>query len=89
MRKRVLKGRKFELLRPGRGHAGEGVIAGARADLRRRSRGCSRPGHAVSLAIVPIVNQEKVPLMGRGGGQPITKTAPIHFVFRVRRSTRS
>lgn len=83
----VLKGRKFELVRrddeatPARG------VTAARELLFKEKvavlfGGLDTP---VSLAIVPIVNQEKIPFMGPwAAGTPITKNgASPNFVFRV------
>jgi len=83
----VLKGRKFELLRrDDEATPAKGVIAARELLFKQKVTvlfgGLDTP---VSLAIVPIVNQEKVPFMGPwAAGTPITKNgANPNFVFRV------
>jgi len=83
----VLKGRKFELVRrDDEATPAKGVIAARELLFKEKVAvlfgGLDTP---VSLAIVPIVNQEKVPFMGPwAAGTPITKNgANPNFVFRV------
>ncbi len=83
----VLKGRKFELVRrDDEATPAKGVIAARELLFKEKVDvlfgGLDTP---VSLAIVPIVNQEKVPFMGPwAAGTPITKNgANPNFVFRV------
>ena len=82
-----LKGRKFELLRrDDEATPAKGVIAARELLFKEKVAvlfgGLDTP---VSIAIVPIVNQEKVPFMGPwAAGTPITKNgANPNFVFRV------
>jgi branched-chain amino acid transport system substrate-binding protein len=83
----VLKGRKFELVRrDDEATPAKGVIAARELVFKERVAvlfgGLDTP---VSLAIVPIVNEAKVPFMGPwAAGTPITKNgASPNFVFRV------
>ena len=83
----VLKGRKFELVRrDDEATPAKGVIAARELIFKEKVAvlfgGLDTP---VSLAIVPIVNQEKLPFMGPwAAGTPITKNgADPNFVFRV------
>jgi branched-chain amino acid transport system substrate-binding protein len=83
----VLKGRKFELVRrDDEATPAKGVIAARELIFKEKVTvlfgGLDTP---VSLAIVPIVNQEKVPFMGPwAAGTPITRNgADPNFVFRV------
>ena len=80
-------GRKFELLRrDDEATPAKGVIAARELVFKEKVTvlfgGLDTP---VSLAIVPIVNQEKIPFMGPwAAGTPITKNgANPNFVFRV------
>src|SRR5256712_11991462 len=80
-------GRKLELLRrDDEATPAKGVIAARELLFKEKVTvlfgGLDTP---VSLAIVPIVNQEKVPFMGPwAAGTPITKNgANPNFVFRV------
>ena len=82
-----LKGRKFELVRrDDEATPAKGVIAARELVFKETVAvlfgGLDTP---VSLAIVPIVNQEKLPFMGPwAAGTPITKNgANPNFVFRV------
>lgn len=83
----VLGGRKFVLVRrDDEATPAKGVIAARELLFKEKVAvlfgGLDTP---VSLAIVPIVNQEKVPFMGPwAAGTPITKNgANPNFVFRV------
>jgi len=83
----VLKGRKLELVRrDDEATPAKGVIAARELLFRERVAvlfgGLDTP---VSLAIVPIVNQEKIPFMGPwAAGTPITKNgAKENYAFRV------
>src|SRR5712692_5171693 len=83
----VLKGRKFELVRrDDEATPAKGVIAARELLFKEKVAvlfgGLDTP---VSLAIVPIMNQEKVPFMGPwAAGTPITRNgADPNFVFRV------
>jgi branched-chain amino acid transport system substrate-binding protein len=83
----VLGGRKFELVRrDDEATPAKGVIAARELIFKEKVAvlfgGLDTP---VSLAIVPLVNQEKVPFMGPwAAGTPITKNgANPNFVFRV------
>jgi branched-chain amino acid transport system substrate-binding protein len=83
----VLGGRKFVLLRrDDEATPAKGVTAARELIFKEKVAvlfgGLDTP---VSLAIVPIVNQEKVPFMGPwAAGTPITKNgANPNFVFRV------
>ena len=83
----VLKGRKFELVRrDDEATPAKGVIAARELIFKEKVAvlfgGLDTP---VSLAIVPIVNEAKVPFMGPwAAGTPITKNgANPNFVFRV------
>lgn len=83
----VLKGRKFELVRrDDEATPAKGVIAARELIFKEKVAvlfgGLDTP---VSLAIVPIVNQEKIPFMGPwAAGTAITKNgADPNFVFRV------
>jgi branched-chain amino acid transport system substrate-binding protein len=83
----VLKGRKFELVRrDDEATPAKGVTAARELVFKEKVAvlfgGLDTP---VSLAIVPIMNQEKVPFMGPwAAGTPITKNgANPNFVFRV------
>ena len=83
----VLKGRKFELLRrDDEATPAKGVIAARELIFKEKVAvlfgGLDTP---VSLAIVPIVNQEKLPFMGPwAAGTPITHNgANPNFAFRV------
>jgi branched-chain amino acid transport system substrate-binding protein len=83
----ALKGRKFELVRrDDEATPAKGVIAARELVFKEKVAvlfgGLDTP---VSLAIVPIVNQEKVPFMGPwAAGTPITRNgADPNFVFRV------
>jgi ABC-type branched-subunit amino acid transport system substrate-binding protein len=89
----VLKGRKFELVRrDDESTPAKGVTAARELLFKEKVAvlfgGLDTP---VSLAIVPIVNQEKIPFMGPwAAGTPITKNgANPNYVFRVSASTRS
>jgi branched-chain amino acid transport system substrate-binding protein len=83
----VLKGRKFELVRrDDEATPAKGVIAARELLFKEKVAvlfgGLDTP---VSLAIVPIMNQEKLPFMGPwAAGTPITRNgANPNFVFRV------
>ena len=83
----VLQGRKFELVRrDDEATPAKGVIAARELLFKEKVAvlfgGLDTP---VSLAIVPIMNQEKVPFMGPwAAGTPITKNgANPNYVFRV------
>ena len=83
----VLKGRKFELVRrDDEATPAKGVTAARELIFKEKVAvlfgGLDTP---VSLAIVPIVNQEKVPFMGPwAAGTPITHNgANPNFAFRV------
>lgn len=83
----VLNGRKFELVRrDDEATPAKGVIAARELLFKEKVAvlfgGLDTP---VSLAIVPIMNQEKVPFMGPwAAGTPITKNgANPNYVFRV------
>src|SRR5438067_1928842 len=83
----VLKGRKLELLRrDDEATPAKGVTAARELVFKEKVAvlfgGLDTP---VSLAIVPMMNQEKVPFMGPwAAGTPITKNgANPNFVFRV------
>ena len=83
----VLKGRKFELVRrDDEATPAKGVIAARELVFKEKVAvlfgGLDTP---VSLAIVPIANQEKVPFMGPwAAGTAITRNgADPNFVFRV------
>jgi branched-chain amino acid transport system substrate-binding protein len=83
----VLGGRKFVLLRrDDEANPAKGVTAARELIFKEKVAvlfgGLDTP---VSLAIVPIVNQEKVPFMGPwAAGTPITKNgANPNYVFRV------
>src|SRR3954470_16006902 len=83
----VLKGRKLELLRrDDEATPAKGVIAARELVFKEKVAvlfgGLDTP---VSLAIVPLMNQEKLPFMGPwAAGTPITKNdANPNFVFRV------
>ena len=83
----VLKGRRFELVRrDDEATPAKGVIAARELIFKEKVAvlfgGLDTP---VSLAIVPIVNAEKVPFMGPwAAGTPITRNgADPNFVFRV------
>lgn len=83
----VLGGRKFELVRrDDEATPAKGVIAARELIFKEKVAvlfgGLDTP---VSLAIVPIANQEKVPFMGPwAAGTPITKNkGNPNFVFRV------
>jgi branched-chain amino acid transport system substrate-binding protein len=83
----VLGGRKFVLVRrDDEATPAKGVIAARELIFKERVAvlfgGLDTP---VSLAIVPLVNQEKVPFMGPwAAGTPITKNgANPNYVFRV------
>lgn len=83
----VLGGRKFELVRrDDEATPAKGVIAARELIFKEKVAvlfgGLDTP---VSLAIVPIINQEKVPFMGPwAAGTPITRNgANPNFAFRV------
>lgn len=83
----VLKGRKFELVRrDDEATPAKGVIAARELIFKEKVAvlfgGLDTP---VSLAIVPIINQEKIPFMGPwAAGTPITQNgANPNFAFRV------
>src|SRR5437868_7564929 len=83
----VLKGRKLELVRrDDEATPAKGVTAARELVFKEKVAvlfgGLDTP---VSLAIVPIMNQEKVPFMGPwAAGTPITRNgANPNFVFRV------
>lgn len=83
----VLGGRTFELVRrDDEANPAKGVVAARELIFREKVAvvfgGLDTP---VSLAIVPLMNQEKVPFMGPwAAGTPITKNgADPNFVFRV------
>ena len=83
----VLKGRKFELVRrDDEATPAKGVTAARELLFKEKVAvlfgGLDTP---VSLAIVPIVNAEKIPFMGPwAAGTPITKNgANPNYVFRV------
>ena len=83
----VLGGRKFELVkRDDEANPAKGQIAGRELLFKEKVAvlfgGLDTP---VSLAIVPIVNAEKIPFMGPwAAGTPITRNgANPNFVFRV------
>jgi branched-chain amino acid transport system substrate-binding protein len=83
----VLKGRKLELVRrDDEATPAKGVIAARELLFREKVAvlfgGLDTP---VSLAIVPIVNGEKIPFMGPwAAGTPITKNgSKDNYVFRV------
>jgi branched-chain amino acid transport system substrate-binding protein len=83
----VLKGRKFELVRrDDEATPAKGVTAARELVFKEKVAvlfgGLDTP---VSLAILPIMNQEKVPFMGPwAAGTPITKNgANPNYVFRV------
>ncbi|MBI3370171.1 MAG: ABC transporter substrate-binding protein [Betaproteobacteria bacterium] len=83
----VLKGRKFELVRrDDEATPAKGVIAARELIFKEKVAvlfgGLDTP---VSLAIVPIINQEKLPFMGPwAAGTPITQNgANPNFAFRV------
>ena len=83
----LLNGRKLELVRrDDEGNPAKGVVAARELIYKEKVAvlfgGLDTP---VSLAIVPIANQEKVPFMGPwAAGTPITKNgANPNFAFRV------
>ena len=83
----AMKGRKFELVRrDDEATPAKGVIAARELVFKEKVAvlfgGLDTP---VSLAIVPLMNQEKVPFMGPwAAGTPITKNgANPNYVFRV------
>ena len=83
----VLKGRKFELVRrDDESTPAKGVTAARELFFKEKVAvlfgGLDTP---VSLAIVPIANQEKIPFMGPwAAGTPITKNGGNpNFAFRV------
>ena len=83
----VLKGRKFELVRrDDEATPAKGVTAARELVFKEKVAvlfgGLDTP---VSIAIVPMMNQEKVPFMGPwAAGTPITRNgANPNFVFRV------
>lgn len=83
----VLGGRKFELVRrDDEANPAKGVVAARELIFREKVAvifgGLDTP---VSMAIVPLVNQEKVPFVGPwAAGTPITKNgANPNFAFRV------
>jgi branched-chain amino acid transport system substrate-binding protein len=83
----VLGGRQFELVRrDDEANPAKGVVAARELIYREKVAvlfgGLDTP---VSMAIVPLVNQEKVPFMGPwAAGTPITKNgANPNFAFRV------
>src|SRR6218665_306343 len=83
----LLNGRKLELVRrDDEGNPAKGVVAARELIFKGKVAvlfgGLDTP---VSMAIVPIVNQEKVPFMGPwAAGTPITKNgANPNFAFRV------
>lgn len=83
----VLGGRKFELVRrDDESNPAKGVVAARELIYREKVAvivgGLDTP---VSMAIVPLINQEKVPFMGPwAAGTPITKNgANPNFAFRV------
>lgn len=83
----LLGGRKLELVRrDDESNPAKGVVAARELIFREKVTvlfgGLDTP---VSLAIVPLANQEKVPFMGAwAAGTPITKNgAEPNFVFRV------
>lgn len=83
----ILGGRKFELVRrDDEATPAKGVIAARELIFKEKVAvlfgGLDTP---VSLAIVPIINQEKVPFMGPwAAGTPITRNgANPNFAFRV------
>jgi branched-chain amino acid transport system substrate-binding protein len=83
----VLKGRKFELVRrDDEATPAKGVTAARELVFKEKVAvlfgGLDTP---VSMAIVPVINQEKMPFMGPwAAGTPITKNgANPNFAFRV------
>jgi branched-chain amino acid transport system substrate-binding protein len=83
----LLNGRKLELVRrDDEGNPAKGVVAARELIYKEKVAvlfgGLDTP---VSLAIVPIANQEKVPFMGPwAAGTPITRNgASPNFAFRV------
>jgi branched-chain amino acid transport system substrate-binding protein len=83
----LLNGRKLELVRrDDEGNPAKGVVAARELIFKEKVAvlfgGLDTP---VSMAIVPIANQEKVPFMGPwAAGTPITKNgANPNFAFRV------
>jgi branched-chain amino acid transport system substrate-binding protein len=83
----VLGGRKFELVRrDDEANPAKGVVAARELIFREKVAvvfgGLDTP---VSMAIVPLINQEKVPFMGPwAAGTPVTKNgADPNFAFRV------
>ena len=83
----LLNGRKLELVRrDDEGNPAKGVVAARELIYKEKVAvlfgGLDTP---VSMAIVPIANQEKVPFMGPwAAGTPITKNgASPNFAFRV------
>lgn len=83
----LLNGRKLELVRrDDEGNPAKGVVAARELIFKEKVAvlfgGLDTP---VSMAIVPIANQEKVPFMGPwAAGTPITKNgASPNFAFRV------
>lgn len=83
----VLSGRKFELVRrDDEGNPAKGVVAARELIFREKVAllvgGLDTP---VSMAIVPLINQEKVPFMGPwAAGTGITKNpGNPNFAFRV------
>ena len=83
----LLNGRKLELVRrDDEGNPAKGVVAARELIYKEKVAvlfgGLDTP---VSMAIVPIANQEKVPFMGPwAAGTPITKNgANPNFAFRV------
>ncbi len=83
----LLGGRKLELVRrDDESNPGKGVVAARELIFKEKVTvlfgGLDTP---VSMAIVPLVNQEKVPFMGPwAAGTPITKNgAEPNYVFRV------
>lgn len=83
----LLGGRKLELVRrDDEGNPAKGVLAARELIYKEKVAvlfgGLDTP---VSMAIVPIANQEKVPFMGPwAAGTPITRNgAKVNYVFRV------
>ena len=83
----ALNGRKFELVRrDDEGQPAKGVTAAKELIFKEKVAvlfgGLDTP---VSMAIVPVINQEKVPFMGPwAAGTPITRNgANPNFAFRV------
>ena len=83
----LLGGRKLELVRrDDESNPGKGMVAARELIFKEKVTvlfgGLDTP---VSMAIVPLVNQEKVPFMGPwAAGTPITKNgAEPNYVFRV------